>query len=148
MTVAEGQDGVGCLDVTHGDLPVGVVVAPTEGVDEGLLFPVIIVFGHGPVDWVVFQLEGSEEVHGGGGERIEVRSVLGGCWATTGGGVTRRGIYRESHRWSSGCSSWPGPGGQMVTHCYYSVTDAKSIQIESRTSASTTNGFLSAALQM
>ena len=77
MTVAESQDGVGCLDVTHGDLPVWVVVAPTEGVDVGLLFPVIIVFGHGPVDRVVFQLEGSEEVHGGAGERCERREVRG-----------------------------------------------------------------------
>ena len=82
MTVAEGQDGVGCLDVTHGDLPVCLVVAPTEGVDEGLLFPVIIVFSHGPVDRVVFQLEGSEEVHGGGAERDEMCSgrMLGDNW--------------------------------------------------------------------
>ena len=65
MTVAESQDGVGCLDVTHGDLPVCVVVAPGEGVDVGLLFPVIVVLGHSPVDWVVFQLEGSEEIHDG-----------------------------------------------------------------------------------
>ena len=73
MAVAEGQDGVGCLDVTHGDLPLPLpllsVVAPGEGVDVGLVFPVVVVLSHGPVDWVVLQLEGSEQVHGAGGAR-------------------------------------------------------------------------------
>ena len=68
MTVAESKDGVGCLDVVHSDLPLPLlaVVAPGEGVDVGLVFPVVVVLGHGPVDWVVLQLESSEQVHGGG----------------------------------------------------------------------------------
>ena len=64
-------------------------------------------------------------------------------------------IYPESQvvqGGSSGCPHWvpvrPGPVPQMVTHCYYSVTDAKSIQIEPSPS-SATNGFISRAdLQM
>ena len=68
MAVAERQDSVGCFDVTHGDLPLLAVVAPGEGVDVGLLLPVVVVLRHGPVDWVVLQLESSEQVHGCGGE--------------------------------------------------------------------------------
>ena len=81
MTVAESKDGVGCLDVVHSDLPLPLpllaVVAPGEGVDVGLVFPVVVVLGHGPVDWVVLQLESSEQVHGGG--QIDVG------WADAGG---------------------------------------------------------------
>ena len=37
----------------------------------------------------------------------------------------------------------PGRGGQMVTHCYYSVTDAKSIQIEPSPSLANQRFYLS-----
>ena len=63
MTVAEGEDGVGCSDVAHGDLPLHAVVALTEGVHVGLLLPVVVMLGHGPDDRVVLEFESSEEIH-------------------------------------------------------------------------------------
>ena len=97
MAVAESQDGVGRLDVTHSDLPLPLpllaVVAAGEGVDVGLVFPVVIMLSHGPVDWVVLQLESSEQVHGGAGCWVAVRCGQGGCWRTTGDGDTTAGAF-------------------------------------------------------
>lgn len=103
MAVAQGEDGVGCLDVVHRHLPVRGVVALGEGVEVGLVFPVIVVFSHRPVDGVVFEFEGSEEVHG-----VFCSDAAGQLVVVT----PQPGIYRESHRWSWGlqwCSDHHGP---------------------------------------
>ena len=111
MTVAESKDGVGCLDVVHSDLPLPLlllgVVAPGEGVDVGLVFPVVVMLGHGPVDWVVLQLESSEQVHG----CAVVRCGQGGCWRTTGvGDTTAGGFIGRVTGGPVGAHSGPGRG--------------------------------------
>ena len=65
MKLTEGEDGVGCSDVTHGETARLLLdVALAECLQIVLVSLVGVVVLPGPADWVVLQFESSEQVHG------------------------------------------------------------------------------------